>query len=88
MFCQKCGNEVIEDAVVCPSCGCAINKAEPPVDLTGKDKLNIGLLILSIVIPIVGVILWPVKHKTEPKSAKIYGIAGIAAWICYMLFLL
>ena len=24
MFCQKCGNEVIEDAVVCPACGCAI----------------------------------------------------------------
>ena len=86
MFCQKCGNEVLDEAVVCTRCGCALNKVSLPSSV--EDTVSIGLLILSIVIPIVGVLLWPIKHKSTPKAAKVYGLAGIAAWICYFLFIL
>ena len=89
MFCQKCGKEVLDDAVICPFCGCAIKKdsINKTVNTEG-DNLNIALLILSIIIPIVGIILWPLKHKETPNSARIYGIAGIVAWVCYFLFIL
>ena len=30
-FCQKCGKEIMDEAVICPNCGCAVKKeAEAP----------------------------------------------------------
>ena len=26
-FCQKCGKEIMDEAVICPGCGCAISNA-------------------------------------------------------------
>lgn len=42
-----------------------------------EDKTNVGLVILSVLIPIVGIILWAVKKKETPKAAKSYGLAGL-----------
>lgn len=42
-----------------------------------NDKANVGLVILSVFIPIVGIILWIVKKKETPKAAKSYGLAGL-----------
>lgn len=30
MFCQKCGKEINDEAVVCIHCGCAVQKAKNP----------------------------------------------------------
>lgn len=30
-FCEKCGKELLDDAVVCMGCGCAVGPAEAPV---------------------------------------------------------
>lgn len=38
-----------------------------------EDKANVGLIILSIFVPIVGIILWAVKKAEQPKAAKSYG---------------
>ena len=27
-FCQKCGKEIIDEAVICPGCGCAVSDAK------------------------------------------------------------
>ena len=70
-YCQKCGSTVAEGTVTCTNCGCMV---------ADEDKVNVGLIILSILIPIAGVILWPVKHKKTPKAARIYGLTGITAW--------
>ena len=29
MFCKTCGNELHENAVICPKCGCAVGNAKP-----------------------------------------------------------
>ncbi|MGN0005042.1 MAG: hypothetical protein ACI37Z_03630 [Candidatus Gastranaerophilaceae bacterium] len=42
-----------------------------------EDKANVGLVILSVFIPIVGIILWAVKKKETPHAAKSYGLAGL-----------
>ena len=82
MYCKKCGHELIDEAVVCTNCGCATNEAAFK-EATGEDKAKAGLIVLSILLPIVGVILWPVKHKETPKAAQTYGIAGIVSWIVW-----
>lgn len=70
-YCQKCGGTVSEGAVKCDHCGCMV---------TDEDKANITLMILSFLIPIAGIILWPVKHKKAPKAARTYGLIGIISW--------
>lgn len=85
-YCQKCGKEIMDQAVVCPNCGCATGKSA--IANNPDDKANGGLIALSILIPIAGVILWPVKHSKTPKAARTYGLCGIISWVVYFIFLM
>ena len=77
-FCSKCGNELADEAVICPACGCAVESAAAPV--AAEDKTSVGLCVLSFLIPLFGIIYWAVKHKEVPKKSKACLIAGIAGW--------
>ena len=39
-FCQKCGKELVDEAVFCPGCGCAV--AEVKKDSGGNDGLAVA----------------------------------------------
>ena len=58
-FCQKCGKEIMDEAVVCPGCGCTVAR-----DIT-KNEFNDApdneYAILSFFIPIIGLILYLIK---------------------------
>lgn len=45
------------------------------------EKASIGLTILSFLIPLIGIILFFKKNRTQPKTAKACGIAAVAAVI-------
>ncbi len=47
MFCQKCGKEVSDDAVVCIHCGCAVSGAKKKVQ---KQQVSKGNQILGAII--------------------------------------
>lgn len=69
-YCANCGAELNENAVVCVKCGAAVQKL-------AEDKVSVGLVILSIFIPLFGIIYWAVKAKETPKRAKACGIAAL-----------
>ena len=75
--CSKCGEELYDEAVVCPKCGCSVPKEK----LGEADEINIGFIILSVLIPLFGIVWWAVKAKETPKSAKACGIAAIISWV-------
>ena len=77
-YCTHCGKEIMDEAVICPGCGCATEKTmtQPQAD----DTVSVGLCVLSALIPLFGIIYWPVKHKETPKKAKACGITAIIAW--------
>ena len=86
-FCSHCGKEVMEQAVVCPNCGCQIDDSE-------ADRANPGLVVLSILIPLAGIIMaiafW---HKT-PKAAKVYLkaalitiVVGVILWVLFYVLI-
>lgn len=80
-FCQHCGKEIMDEAVVCPGCGCSV-KATTNVQATEVDEsVSAGLVVLAVLIPLFGIIYWPVKAKTRPKCAKACGIAAIISWV-------
>lgn len=74
-FCSKCGNELMDEAIICPRCGCAASQGAT------NDKVSIGLCILAFLIPLFGIIYWPVMHKKTPKKAQACGITGIVSWV-------
>ena len=74
-FCSHCGNEILEEAVVCPNCGCAVKK-EAEVD----NSVSTGLIILSFLIPLFGLIYWAVMAKSRPICAKKCGHTALISW--------
>lgn len=82
-YCVKCGHELLEEAVACPSCGCSATFSgnEPLVQtVIQPDEVSVGLCILSFLIPLFGIIYWALKSKETPKKAKACGIAGLIGW--------
>lgn len=82
-FCQHCGKELLDAAVICPGCGCSV-QAIAEVD----ESVSVGLVILAVLIPLFGIIYWPVKAKTRPKCAKACGIAAIISWVVGFVILM
>lgn len=83
-FCSHCGKEIMDAAVVCPHCGCAVGAVSDEPDVPST-----GLNILSLLIPLVGLILYLVYHDKAPNKAKAIGkFALIGVGICVGLYIL
>ena len=88
MFCKKCGKEIMDEAVVCPSCGCQTEKAvAKPAEADGK---SFGFGVLGFFVPIVGLILYlmwkdttPLKAKSAGKGALIGAIVSVVLAVVY-----
>ena len=60
-YCSKCGKELMDEAVVCPGCGCA--QSGNAVQ-NQQDSDNFGWACLGFCIPIVGLILYLIWKPT------------------------
>lgn len=69
-YCQHCGAQVDEKAVVCVKCGCALSSYNIP---NTPDVPSTGLNVLSFFFPIVGLILFAVYNDKAPRKAKAAG---------------
>lgn len=96
-FCSQCGTQVMDEAVICIHCGCAI--ATNGVGIRADDAPSAGFAILGFFIPVVGLILYLTNKDTSPRKADsagkgaligfILGLVGIAsAALLPALFLL
>ena len=79
MFCSKCGNEIDNEALICPKCGCATaNMALQKSSASAKtseetDTLVNCAIVFAILAPIVGLILGiigTVKYRNEEYKKK------------------
>lgn len=93
MYCNRCGNQVQDDARFCDNCGNDMNgnggqvynvdnvNQKPVVDNGG-----FGWGLLGCCLPIVGLILFLVWKDQKPKSAKAAGIGALISVILVVLF--
>ena len=89
MFCSKCGKEIHDEAVVCIHCGCeVVNTKAADVEAKEEDKVSVGLCILSFLIPLFGIIYWPLKHKSTPNKAQACGITAIVGWVINFIIIM
>ena len=87
-FCQHCGKEILDEAVVCPACGCSVSATNNTQATEVDESVSAGLVVLAVLIPLFGIIYWPVKAKTRPRCAKACGIAAIISWAVYFILIM
>lgn len=73
-FCKNCGNQIDDNAVICPACGVAQNNTPAVVDNGG-----FGWGLLGCCVPLVGLILFLVWKDTKPNTAKAAGIGALVS---------
>ncbi len=93
MYCAKCSKSIPDDSVFCPECGQNLVKvgpaaaslavAEPAV----SDALNIGTIVGSIILPLIGIIMGCIylrdsnPHKKKAGKTWLWvGISAAAVW--------
>lgn len=88
-YCSRCGKEIMDEAAVCPHCGCAVTSPN-----TVPDELSTGLNVLSFFIPLVGLVLYLVYHDKTPNRANAIGkwaLIGVgvdvALWILNVMLI-
>lgn len=80
-YCKNCGNQIHDQAVICPSCGVA-QETKPAV----VDNGGFGWGLLGCCIPLVGLILFLVWKDTKPKTAKSVGTGALVSVIISVIY--
>ena len=47
-FCQSCGSELFDEAVICPKCGCAVAENKSTSSKKGDDGLALAVKVFLI----------------------------------------
>jgi len=94
MFCTKCGKEILDEAVVCIHCGCAVQNRSVVTPVVEADAPSGGMAALGFFVPLAGLIIWLVNKDTKPLMAKSAGkgaligaIVSVALSIVYALIM-
>jgi len=101
MFCPKCGTENPDEAKFCGSCGANMSVKQANVDpkvnepiTTSQNvtpEMKIIIIIVSIIIPLVGIIMGLIYMSDPNPSKKAAGktwlITGIGASLVYCLII-
>ena len=61
-FCEKCGKEIMDEAVVCPNCGCSIDSTSVNDRIGSRKPASKASVILGIIGIAGGVLLAIVGH--------------------------
>ena len=89
MFCSKCGKEIMDEAVVCIHCGCAVNGAKNvSAAATGEDTTNVALNILGFLIPLVGLIMYCVMYSSTPRKANQIGLFSLIGFAINLILII
>jgi uncharacterized protein (DUF983 family) len=80
-YCKYCGEEYSKNQLTCPNCGA---KLDTPIDNKQVDG-NILWLLVGIIFPIVGFILYLVWKNDRPKDAK-YALVGLEIMAGLLVF--
>lgn len=82
-YCSKCGKEIMDEAVICPGCGCSQDNRALQ---NQADSSSFGWALLGFCIPIVGLILYLVWKENTPLKAKSAGQGALVSVIVSVIF--
>ena len=90
MYCNKCGAEINDEAVICPKCGCETRAKNEQQKDSNVEKTGLGALMgvfLGIIGLIVGLCMFPADTVSRKSFIKGWGIAfGITAGVGALIY--
>lgn len=81
MFCKNCGNEISDNAIICPNCGVQTGEIKKDNSNSNMNIMAIVGFALSFVVSIAGLICSIIAYKQikeNGENGKGFAIAGIA----------
>lgn len=98
MFCTNCGTQNNDASKFCTGCGKTLLPASPTqfsslpssqtTNQVNDEKLEIGMWVLILLFPLIGIILFFVWMKEKPKKSKQSLLAaGISFFITIVITL-
>ena len=88
-YCSKCGNELFDEAVICPKCGCAVVE-HSQYNNTASNGMAVAGFVCAFFIPLFGWIfgwLGYIKSKELNGRGRELSIASmILAVISFILY--
>ena len=95
MFCSKCGKEIMDEAVICPGCGCVVQgeKFNQATSIQNSNKVSTSLIlgivgivfawIFALIGHITSIISIVLGIKEYKETSKMTGlILGIVGEVC------
>ena len=80
MFCNNCGREIDDRAIVCPNCGVIVNKQALATEQSQSNTFAIVGFIMSFFVAIVGLICSIIVLKKSPSLKNIV--------ICFSIYVI
>ena len=57
-YCEKCGNHLLDEAIMCPKCGCSVGSKPPTKEQKEKSKSQaIGAILIIAAAIVIAVVL-------------------------------
>ena len=78
-YCSKCGFELLDEAVVCPKCGCAVSEFRSIVKEGQSNKNWLTTLLLCLLLGGIGVHRFYVG-KTGTGILMLLTLGGFGIW--------
>ena len=75
-YCNKCGSAISDDSNFCSKCGTKFTDEKAANNKKTKDTSVIIWIIIGLLFPIIGAILYYVLKKTDYKAAKVLNICS------------
>lgn len=85
-YCSKCGKEINDEAVVCIHCGCQTKNMAIPAN-TDRPASG-GEILLTVLWPILGAILYYVYKSSKPTAAKQLNKISIASFLAWFAIII
>lgn len=101
-YCENCGAEINENAIICLKCGCAAEPAKIQVKNTAYNSVSSSaidtqldttvvdsdgiIVLLAILIPLFGFIYWGVTVKEREDVAQCCAIGAGIGCVMWLLF--
>lgn len=88
MFCSKCGKEIMDEAVICPACGCPVAGKALSNANAEEDMPNGGLNVLGFLIPLAGLIMYCTMIGKTPKKANQIGLFSLIGFVVNLILII
>ena len=81
MFCKKCGAEIMDEAVICPKCGCETKNRNEKLPVLDADEPKTGIGILcGLFLGLIGLIIGLCLYKEGTIARNTFMKSFLTTW--------